>query len=82
MSKKEYWYVYDLETRQYLHSGRRVPTLKRAINEVWSLWFNTTELEERDLKMIKKWDLKTKKKWLESLGYKFEKHKGKLGDVV
>lgn len=76
MEKKNKWSVYDLQTSQYLHSGRNTKTLRRAVDEVWSLYVGTTPFEEDELKRISKWSTRKKKEWLENTqGYRFDKLK-------
>lgn len=67
------WAVYDLQTSQYLHSGRNAKSLKQAVDEVWSLYIGTADFEKADLKKIGKWTLQEKKEWLENTqGFRFD----------
>jgi hypothetical protein len=82
MSKKTYWSVFDTQTGDYMASGRNSPSLKQAVEDLWEYWIGGTDLEEKEIKKMEKWDWKKKKNWLEFQEFRFERHENKLGEVI
>jgi len=82
MAKKKFWSIWDEQVQKYMETGKNSPTLKEAVEDLWGWWSGASDLEEKDLRKMEKWDWKEKQDWLEGTDFKFVQHSKKLKKVI
>ncbi len=65
-NKKKYYAMYDYQTNQYLNVGMNETNKKQFIDDVWDWWINGAGLDDEDYHVMKFWNSKQKKSWLEN----------------
>lgn len=80
-SAKTYYAIYDEQLNKYIPVGYNTTSLREAIEDLWDYWEESSDSSEEDLKIMKKWNLKQKKGWLEGMEFKFEKRNKKFEEI-
>ncbi len=77
-----YYSIYDLQTHDYLHSGRNSDTLEEALEDWISYFTGGGDMEEKYENLLNR--LAEEKKWTEIVtelncyGFEIEEHENKI----